>query len=279
MKTKTSTIIWLIVVFIWCIFMGITFVSMGLGSLFPALNMVAKPFVCPSGQTEISTRHYQVSPGESIDTLTWYCVDEQSGEKRELNPFIINLYAGPFYGFLIFIAVFIIWYFYRKLNLSEETAESRKRTEWLQAIIVILVIVGVTLFNLIPLFRAITPESTPIPNATATSLALTYEALTSGTPSNFNATDKPLANWNGIPIMPQAIAGQQVNSSRYTFKVPVDSGTIESFYHATLKPLGWSSEDDRWLGMKFTKDKIILLITLAPAADLESWIVSLVRVQ
>jgi hypothetical protein len=123
-----------------------------------------------------------------------------------------------------------------------------------------------------------TPEPTLVADATATSLALTYKSLISGTPSDFNATDKPLANWNNIPIMPEAIAGQQINKNRYTFKVSVDTGKIHAFYSETLKSLGWNIEDDQFLGMKFTKDKNILLVTLAPATNMQNWIVTLVSV-
>jgi len=256
--------------------MGITFVSIGLGSLFPALNTVAKPFVCPGGQMQVNSQNYQVSPVERVTTLTWYCVDGQSGTKTELYPFIINFYAGSFYGFLIVVVVAIFWYFYGRWDPSTATAESKKRVAWMQVAIVIIVFVCVTLFNLMPLFRSMPAESTSTPDPTTSSLALTYETLTSGNPSDFSSTDKPLANWNGIPIMPQAISGQQVNTGTYTFKVPVDSGTIETFYTDTLKSLGWNLEDSRWLGMKFTKDKNVLLVTLAPATDMENWIVTLV---
>ncbi len=256
--------------------MGITFVSIGLGSLFPALNTVAKPFVCPRGQMQVNSQNYQVSPVERVTTLTWYCVDGPSGTKTELNPFIINFYAGSFYGFLIVVAVAIFWYFYGRWDPSTATAESKKRVAWTQVAIVVIVFVCVTLFNLMPLFRSMPAESTPTPDPTTSSLALTYETLTSGNPSDFSSTNKPLANWNGIPIMPQAISGQQVNTGTYTFKVPVDSGTIETFYTDRLKSLGWNLEDSRWLGMKFTKDKNVLLVTLAPATDMENWIVTLV---
>jgi hypothetical protein len=278
MKINTRTIIWFIVGFIWCWFMGITAISVGLGSLFPAMNMVAKPFVCPGGQMEINSQNYQVSPVETVTTLTWYCVDLHSGAKTELNPFIINFYAGTFYGLLIYVTALIILYFYRSWDPTKETEEIKKRIARIKSISVIVIIVGVTLFSLMPLFRLLTPESTPIPDATATSLALTYDALTSKTTSDFSPTDKPLVDWNGIPIMPEAIAGQQVNNYTYTFKVPVDSGSIESFYSDKLKSLGWNLADSRWQGMKFTKDKNVMLVTLAPATDMESWVVTLVLV-
>jgi hypothetical protein len=280
MKIKTSTIIWLLVGFIWFWFMGITFVSMGLGSIFPTMNTVAKPFVCPGGQMEINAQNYQVSPVENVTTLTWYCVDEHSSAKTELNSFVINFYAGSFYGLLSWVAVLIAWYFYRRWDPSKATAESKKRAAWIQTISVVIIIVGVTLFSLMPLFRSVTAtlESTATPDATATALALTYETLTSKTTSDFSSTDKPLAEWNGIPIMPQAIAGQLVNNGMYAFKVPVDSGTIEDYYSDKLKSLGWNLADSRWQGMKFTKDRSVLLVTLAPATDMESWIVTLVLI-
>jgi hypothetical protein len=278
MKINTRTIIWFIVGFIWCWFMGITAVSLGLGSLFPAMNTVAKPFVCPGGQMEINPQNYQVSPVENVTTLTWYCVDIHSGAKTELNLFIINFYAGSFYGLLIIVAALIILYLYRRWDPSKETEEVKKRVASIQSISVIVIIVGVTLFSLIPLFRVLIPESTRIPDATAASLALTYETLASKTTSDFSSTDKPLTDWNGIPIMPEAIAGQQAYNGTYTFKIPVDSGTIESYYSNKLKSLGWNLADSRWQGMKFTRDKSVLLVTLAPATDMKSWVVTLVLV-
>jgi hypothetical protein len=282
MKIKTSTIIWLIVGFIWSWFMGITFVSIGLGSIFPGLNRIAQPFVCPGGQMELNSQNYQVSPVESGSTLTWYCVDAQAGTKTELNFFMINFYAGSFYGLLIIAGMVIARYLYRRWNQTKTTAESRKRAAWIQTIMVILIIAGVTLFSLMPLFRSLAPESTLIPNATATSLASAYEALTMGKPIDFRSSGKPLADWNGIPIMPQAVAGLQVNPGAYEFRVPVSYGldmdAIESYYKDNLKSLGWNLADTRWAGMKFTKDKSVLLFTIAPTPDAQNWIVTLVFV-
>ena len=91
-----------------------------------------------------------------------------------------------------------------------------------------------------------------------------------------------LAGMNGIPIMPEAAAGQQVNYGAYEFRVPVEYGldmeAIESYYRNNLKSLGWNLADSRWAGMKFTKDKSILLFTIAPTPDAQNWIVTLVFV-
>jgi hypothetical protein len=268
MKINNRTIIWLLV-FIWFIFMGITAVSYGFGALYPPLNKIAQPLVCPSGQMSVEENTSNPMPGTTITQIYWYCVDNKSGANTEMADTPIHLYAGTFYGLSMFVAALIIWYFYNK------------RIVWVQNIIKTIFVVGIILlilFPLIPLFSLAIPESTPIPDSTATSLALTYETLTSKTTSDFSSTDKPLTDWNGIPIMPQAIAGQKANNGTYTFKIPVDSGTIESYYSDKLKSLGWNLANSRWQGMKFTKDKSVLLVTLAPATDMENWVVTLVRI-
>lgn len=104
MKLNTSTLIW---AFIWCIFMGITAGSIGLGAVFPAANLIAKPFVCPGGQMQLVTQDYHPSPIETVTTLTWYCVDEGTGAQKELGIFPMALYAGTIYGLLFFALVFV----------------------------------------------------------------------------------------------------------------------------------------------------------------------------
>jgi hypothetical protein len=265
-KANNRTVIWLLV-FIWFIFMGVTAVSYGFGALYPPLNKVAQPFVCPNGQMSVEEITSNPIPGTTITQIYWYCVDSRSGAKTKIVDAPIHLVAGAFYGLLMFGAALLIWYLYNR------------RIVWVQNVIKGIFVVGiilVVLFPLLPLFRFVIPESTPIPEPTAASITLTYEALTSETTSDFSSTDKPLANWNGIPIMPQAIAGQKAGNGSYAFKVPVDSGTIETYYTDKLKSLGWNLADSRWQGMKFTKDKSVLLVTLVPATDMESWVVTLV---
>jgi hypothetical protein len=268
MKINARTIIWLLV-FIWSIFMGVTAVSYGIGALYPPLNKIAQPFACPNGQMSVEENISNPMPGTTITQIYWYCVDGKSGAKTNMADAPIHLYAGAFYGLLMFAAALTLWYFYNS------------QITWAQNTVKIIVAIGIILlilFPLMPLFSLVIPESTPIPDATATSLAHTYETLTSKTTSDFSSTNKPLAEWNGIPIMPKAIAGLQTNNDMYTFKVPVDSGTIESYYADKLKSLGWNLADSRWQGMKFTKNKNVLLVTLAPATDMESWVVTLVRI-
>ena len=102
MNLKPSTVIW---TFIWCIFMGITVGSIGIGAVFPAANLIAGPFVCPDGRMQNFSRYDQVSPVESVTTLTWYCVDRETSAKTELGIFPMSLYTGVIYGLLLFFAI------------------------------------------------------------------------------------------------------------------------------------------------------------------------------
>jgi sugar lactone lactonase YvrE len=163
MQIKTSTIVWLIVGFIWCIFMGITVVSIGFGSIAPGLNGIAKPFVCPVGQMEISSQQYQVSPVEHGYTLSWFCVDAKSGAKAELNVFIINFYAGAIYGALIFLVGVLSWYaasYRRGLTPQPDSAQSKKRSQQIQVLVFIAVFACGTFFTLgLPLLTGSQPLS------------------------------------------------------------------------------------------------------------------------
>lgn len=280
MKLSTSTITRLILVFLWSIFMGVTAISIGIGSLFPSMNLIAGPFVCPQGQLVLEENVSNPLPETTYTILHWYCVDKQSGAKTELNPLTLSLYAGPVYGVLLFVVIVAFWYLFSKWDAPNATSAERKWSGWLQAGIVIAIVAGLTSINLLPLFRSMTSALAPTatPEYTPTALALTFEALTLGQPVVFDSTEKPLTNWKGVPIMSQATAGQEGSDHTYTFRADTDSGTIETFYHEQLKSLGWNLVEDRWLGMKFTKDKNILLVTLAPDSDLESWVVTLVLI-
>jgi len=190
----------------------------------------------------------------------------------------MSLYAGVIYGLLLFAAIVLGWYLYIRWNAVPRSAEAQKWAGRIQNGLIILFIAGLILFGLMPLFRSTPQAPTEIPDLTATFIALTLHEMSSGTPVAFTSTEKPLASWNGIPIMAEATAGQVADHARYSFDVPVDSGTIESFYSDTLKSLGWNLVDKQWLGMEFTKDKRTLLVTFAPKSDLQSWVVTLALV-
>ncbi len=277
MKLSGSTLFW---IFLWSIFMGITAISIGFGAIFPSMNRIAGPFVCPNGKMELTTQDYQVSPTESGTILNWYCVDQKTGDRTELGIFPMSLYAGVIYGLLLFVVIVVGWSLYKRWDASPKSAEALKWAGWIRNGLIILFVLGLTLFNLRPLIRSMTatPVPTPVVDATATSIARTFKEMSSGALSDFNSTEKPLANWKNIPIMSQATAGQAVDPNRYSFRVPVDTGTIASFYSDKLKPQGWEIKDQLSWGIEFTKDKSTLLVTMAPYSDLQSWVVTLVLV-
>jgi hypothetical protein len=45
-------------------------------------------------------------------SATWFCVDERSGAKQELDSNTVFLVAGPFYGLAFFVVLLIIVYLY-----------------------------------------------------------------------------------------------------------------------------------------------------------------------
>jgi hypothetical protein len=113
------------------------------------------------------------------------------------------------------------------------------------------------------------------PLAGAQNLASTAQALASAIPSGLpdvtkylNPQGKPVSDWNGIPIMPEASAGEEFSKGTYSFRVSgVDEPAIQSFYNDKLKAQGWSSPFSAQGGgsgglMLFTKDTHVLTITI-----------------
>lgn len=123
MKFKGSSTALLLV---WCLFMGVTAISIGFGAVFPSMNRIAKPFICPNGEMELETHGYNPSPGTSITTLTWYCVDA-SGERKELGIFPMALYAGLIYGFLLFLVIYLFMVLRSNRSPSAESPTSYDR--------------------------------------------------------------------------------------------------------------------------------------------------------
>ena len=113
-------------IFIWCLFMGVTAISIGFGAVFPSMNRIAKPFICANGEMELETQTYRPYPGNTTTTLTWYCVDA-SGNRKELGIFPMSLYAGLIYGLILFIVVFLFMYIRSIRSPGAETQTSYDR--------------------------------------------------------------------------------------------------------------------------------------------------------
>jgi len=104
MNIKLSTLFW---TFVWSLFMGVTAICIGIGAAFPPLNYVARPFVCPNGTMSVRGDTYNVSPVETVTTLTWYCIDKSSGAKTELSMWPMSIASGLIYGLLLFLIILL----------------------------------------------------------------------------------------------------------------------------------------------------------------------------
>lgn len=111
-KLKRGTLITgIIVELLFSIIMGFTAGARGLGSLYPQLNLVAKPFVCP-GSPMSYTQHVSEIGSATYWSATWFCGDEASGPKTELDPNTVFLYASPLYSLVFFGLFLTITYVY-----------------------------------------------------------------------------------------------------------------------------------------------------------------------
>jgi len=100
--------------------------------------------------------------------------------------------------------------------------------------------------------------------------------LASGTNDSQNQNDlplptgTPLTSWGGIPILPDASAGEG-DDSGYAFIVKTDAGDIQQFYEETLLSLGWmilanSLDDTGAVLLIAMKDDLMLTLTVTPLA-------------
>src|SRR5512134_2627944 len=76
----------------------------------------------------------------------------------------------------------------------------------------------------------------------------TLEAFATSMPDIGNILDPqgtPVQDWKGIPIMPQATAGQEFPESNiYSFKANVTPQEVQDFYEEKLAALGWTQPFD-----------------------------------
>jgi hypothetical protein len=72
----------------------------------------------------------------------------------------------------------------------------------------------------------------------------TLEALPSVIPdvgNYFEPSGTPAEQWNGIPVMPQATAGEEFGETTYGYTVPATATDVQAFYNQEMENLGWTS--------------------------------------
>ena len=85
-------------------------------------------------------------------------------------------------------------------------------------------------FTVTPLLAA-----SPIPTNTSVLPTETSDAVSALVPEG-----QPASEWNGIPIMPNAIAGDG-DDERYVFTIKATAQQVQEYYQLELGKLGWQA--------------------------------------
>lgn len=72
------------------------------------------------------------------------------------------------------------------------------------------------------------------------SIVPTLQAFATDLGESLDPQGTPVTEWNGIPIMPQATAGQEFDANNYSFKAAATVTEAQEFYNAQLTSQGWS---------------------------------------
>ncbi len=114
-----------------------------------------------------------------------------------------------------------------------------------------------------------------IPAGTLEALPSMAPALETAIPLGniFNPQGTPAKEWKGIPIMPQATAGEEfAKDNTYSFKATATMKDVQDFYNQKMTDLSWKqpfnlpAEGDAGL-MIFQKDNKTLTITITSSED------------
>jgi hypothetical protein len=81
--------------------------------------------------------------------------------------------------------------------------------------------------------------SMPIETLVGTAQAAASEMPDFG--NMFNPQGEPVSEWNGVPIMEQATAGQEHDANNYSYKFTGTTKEAQDFYEGQMTELGWSS--------------------------------------
>lgn len=84
----------------------------------------------------------------------------------------------------------------------------------------------------------------------------------------FNPKSPPLSEWNGIPVMPQASAGDETEGV-YVYRITATSEEIQDYYKTKMADLGWESSFSLPVAgtamLIYTKGEQVLTVTIMPS--------------
>ena len=84
------------------LFVGVIILAVGIGAAITPMQGVSGPLVCGDNQLELQKDYYSYKPGQSGYTITWYCVDEETGAKED-RTFPVILASGVIYSLVLFV--------------------------------------------------------------------------------------------------------------------------------------------------------------------------------
>jgi hypothetical protein len=90
---------------------GVTGGAMGLGSMYPAINLIASPIACPGRHLAYSQQTTRVGSA-TYYTAEWFCTDDASAERSRAEPYRVYMSAGLVFGVVIFAGFFVILVLY-----------------------------------------------------------------------------------------------------------------------------------------------------------------------
>lgn len=99
----------------------------------------------------------------------------------------------------------------------------------------------------------------------------TVEALATDFGNSLNPQGTPVQEWRGIPIMPQATAGEEFSATdTYSFRVNATAQEIQGFYNQELSALGWNQPFEVPLEAEggflfFQKEDSVLTVFITPS--------------
>lgn len=97
----------------------------------------------------------------------------------------------------------------------------------------------------------------------------TVEALATDFGNSLNPQGTPVQEWRGIPVMSQAIAGQEFGDT-YSFKVNATVQEIQNYYNQQLSALGWTQPFEFPLEAEggflfYNKEDSVLTVFITPS--------------
>lgn len=121
MQNQKTSITETLTVLFWSLLIGVLGISIGLGALYPPLNLIARPFVCPGGQLTYQQSLTQATPNQTFFSAAWTCT-QADATSQPVNP---SLFAGKLYGLFCFpVGLFL------KRRIDAKEAAERKAGEF-----------------------------------------------------------------------------------------------------------------------------------------------------